>query len=169
MFDDYAGIGFFADPSLTPEQKGIEIKAPVGEAKVLGLGAGVISLSAALPLQAGDSVFLGDEEAGDPADGDLAKALAGAPGYAFARVTVGPGGERGVHHYKAVDIASDNRIAPQAEATSEHRFAIPPGCGSAKISVTVLYRPVPVRLARERGWEARDYVIAKAEETIALP
>jgi hypothetical protein len=74
-----------------------------------------------------------------------------------------------VPHYRAVDIASDNRIAPQAEATSTHRFTIPPGCGAAKITATVLYRPVPVRLARERGWEARDYVIATAEETIALP
>ncbi|NUQ78715.1 MAG: carboxypeptidase regulatory-like domain-containing protein [Polyangiaceae bacterium] len=169
VFDDYAGIGFFADPGLSPEQKGIEIREPVGEAKVLAAGAGTISLSAALPLQAGDIVFLGDEEAGPPADGDIAKALAGTPGYAFARVMTGPGGERGVPHYKALDIASDNRIAPQAEATSEHRFAIPPGCGTATIAATVLYRPVPLHLARERGWEARDYVIATAKETIALP
>ena len=168
VFDDYAGIGFFADPSLPPEQKGIEVRAPVGEAKVTAAGGGTISLSAALPLQAGDVVFLGDE-AGAPADGQSARALAGAPGYAFARVLVGPGGERGVHHYEAVDIASDNRIAPQAEATSEHRFAIPPGCSTATISATVLYRPVPVHLARERGWEALDYVIATAEETIKLP
>ena len=169
VFDDYVGIGFFADPSLQPEQKGIEVRAPVGEAKVLAVGGGTIKLSAALPLQAGDIVFVGDEEAVALADGEIAKALAGAPGVVFARVMVGPGGERGVPHYKAVDIASDNRIAPQAEATSEHRFAIPPGCGAAKIKATVLYRPVPVRLARERGWEARDYVIATAEETVALP
>lgn len=169
VFDDYDGIGFFADGSLTPEQKGIEVRAPVGEAKVMTAGAGAISLEAALPLQAGDIVFLGDEEVGAPVDGEMAKALAGAPGYAFARVMVGPGGERGVPHYKALDIVSDNRIAPQAEATSEHRFAIPPGCGTATLSATVLYRPVPVRVARERGWEARDYVIATAKETIALP
>jgi hypothetical protein len=169
VFDDYAGIGYFADPSLTPEQKGIEVRAPVGEAKVWAAAGGTITLSAALPLQPGDIVFLGDEAAGAPADGQIARALAGAAGYAFARVLVGPGGEREVPHYKAVDIASDNRIAPQAEATSEHRFVIPPGCSSAKVSAAVLYRPVPVRLARERGWDARDYVIATAEEMIALP
>lgn len=169
MFDDYEGIGYFADPGLTPAQKGLEIREPVGEAKVLSAAAGTLSLDAALPLQPGDIVFLGDAAAGAPADGDLARALAGAPGYAFARVMVGPGGERGAPHYRAIDIASDNRIAPQAEATSAHRFAVPPGCSSATITATVLYRPVPVGLARERGWEARDYVIAEAKETIALP
>jgi hypothetical protein len=76
VFDDYEGIGFFADPSLPPEQKGIEVRAPAGEAKVMAVGGGTITLSAALPLQAGDTVFLGDEEAGALVDGEMAKALA---------------------------------------------------------------------------------------------
>jgi hypothetical protein len=168
LFDDYAGVGFFADPSLDPAQKGIEIRVPVGEATVLDVSAGAIELDASLALLPGDRVYLGDARAGAPEDGEPAKALAGAAGYAFARALVGQGGERHVPHYRARDIASDNRLAPMALATTTHAFAAPAGCGEATLTATLLYRPVPVGLARERAWDARDYVIARGEEIVAL-
>ena len=66
-------------------------------------------------------------------------------------------------------MVSDNRIAPQAQATTTHAFTVPPGCASATISAAVIYRPIPVGLARQRGWNARDYAITTTSQTIVLP
>jgi hypothetical protein len=169
MFDDYSGIGFFADPALTPAQKGIPIRAPVGEATVISASGGVITLGSALPVQPGDTVFLGEPEAWPPVDGMVAPALAGAVGESFARTLVDPLGQRGVPHYRAIDMVSDNRIGPLAKATTTHAFAIPAGCASATITAVVVYRPLPLALSRQRGWDARDYVIATTAQTVALP
>jgi hypothetical protein len=168
-FDDYAGVGFFANPALTPPQKGLEIRTPVGEAQVISTSGGVLTLGAALALQAGDQVFLGEPEAWPPVDGMVAPALAGSVGYSFARTLVDPLGQRGVPHYRAIDMVSDNRIAPQAVATTTHAFAIPPGCPSATLTAVVVYRPIPLGLGRQRGWDARDYVIATTTQTVVLP
>ncbi|MEP7125652.1 MAG: hypothetical protein ABJE95_32280 [Byssovorax sp.] len=169
MFDDYVGIGFFADPALTPAQKGLPIRSPVGEAAVVSVSGGVVTLASPLALQAGDTVFLGEPEAWPPVDGMVAPALAGAVGESFARTLVDPLGQRGIPHYRAIDMVSDNRIAPQSKATTTHAFAIPMGCASATVTAVVVYRPIPVALARQRGWDARDYVIATTSQTFALP
>ena len=167
-FDDYPAVGFFANPALTPAQKGLAIYAPVGEATVASVGAGAVTLSAALATQPGDRVYLGDALAWPPVDGDPSLALAGSAGYSFARVMVDSTGRRGAPPYRAVDIASDNRIPPLAPATTTHVFAIPPGCASGQITATALYRPLPVGLSRERGWDAKDYVIASASKAVSL-
>jgi hypothetical protein len=169
MFDDYAGIGFFADPALTPAEKGIEIRTPIGEANVLSSAGGVIALDAPLALQPGDVLFVGEAQAWPPADGAASRALAGVAGYSFARTLVDAGGKRQTPHYRAVDMVSDNRIAPLATATTTHSFAVPLGCSSATVSAAVLYRPLPLGLSRERGWDAHDYVVATEATTIALP
>ena len=93
----------------------------------------------------------------------------GAAGQSFARVLVDAAGERLVPHYKAVDMASDNRLAPQIEQVTAHTFALPPACDAAQVSATLVYRPVPLHLAALRGWEAKDWVIAEASESVALP
>src|SRR5690606_253041 len=59
-FEDYAGIGFFADPSLSPAEKGRPLRAPVGDAVVIAVAGDVLTLDASLPLLAGDLVHLGD-------------------------------------------------------------------------------------------------------------
>jgi hypothetical protein len=169
MFDDYAGVGFFADPSLSPMEKGREIRAAIGEARITGVAGNTLTLSAAPALQPGDVVFLGDALSWPIADGSPSAALAGRAGYSFARTLVDAAGTRGVPHYRAVDMESDNRIAPGATATTMHAFAIPPGCPTAQVRASVIYRPVPVGLARPRGWDARDYVIAAVAHTITLP
>jgi hypothetical protein len=102
-------------------------------------------------------------------DGAASPALAGAVGYSFARTLIDPLGQRGVPHYRAVDMVSDNRLAPQAQATTTHAFAVPPGCASATIEAVVVYRPIPLGLGRQRGWDAKDYVIAATSQTVALP
>src|SRR6185312_3437593 len=102
-------------------------RTPVGEATVISAGGGMIALSAALPVQNGDVVYLGDALAGQVAEGDASRALAGRAGWAFARVLVDAAGARGVPHHRAVDIASDDRIADGTTAATTHAFAIPAG------------------------------------------
>jgi Cytochrome c554 and c-prime len=169
VYDDYVGIGLFADPGLTAMEKGLEIRTPVAEAAVVAVGGGSLTLASAVVVQPGDLVYLGDPLLAAPADGDASRALAGAAGYTFARVLVDPAGSRGVPHYRAVDIVSDNRIAPEAQVTTTHSFAVPMGCADATVTATLLYRPIPVGLGRERGWSPVDYVVASATEDVALP
>jgi hypothetical protein len=141
----------------------------VGEATVTGVTGSTLTLGQALGALSGDVIYLGDAPAWPPADDAASLSLAGRAGYSFARTLVDPGGARGVPHYRAVDMLSDNRLSPGVIATTKHAFAIPPGCTSATLSAAVLYRPVPVALARERGWEAHDFVVATASTTVALP
>jgi hypothetical protein len=167
-FDDYAGIGFFADPNLMPDEKGMEIFAPVGEASVTSAANGQVTLDAALSVQPGDVLYLGDALPASLDDGASSLALAGAAGYTFSKVMVDPAGARHVPHYRAIDIASDNRIPPQGKQKTQHVFAIPKGCASGKVTATLIYRPVPVDMARLRGWEAKDWVIAKTSQSVTV-
>ena len=168
MFDDYAGIGFFADPALTPQEKGLPMLAPVGEATVVSAANGDVVLDLGLTVQAGDIVYLGDALPAALDDGSPSLSLAGAAGYTFAKTLVDPSGERHVAHYRAVDIVSDNRIPPQGARSTSHTFTVPAGCTSGAVTATLLYRPVPSDMARLRGWEAKDWVIGKATENITL-
>jgi hypothetical protein len=168
-YDDYVGVGFFADPTLTPPEKGIEIHAPAGEATITAVNGTTITLSAPLGAQAGDILYLGEPLAWPPMDGTDAIALAGRAGYSFARTLVDASGARGAPHYRAVDMISDNRIPPLATAKTTHSFAIPPGCNAATVSAVLLYRPFPLVLGRERGWETQDFVVATGTAMSTLP
>lgn len=167
-YDDYSGVGRFADPSLRAADKGLEIHAPVGEARVASAGDGVITLDRELPAQPGDVVYLGTLSAAPPVDGEPSAALAGAAGYTFAKVLVDPAGARHAPQHRAVDIASDNRIAPGKSAATHHGFALPAGCAAATVTATLLYRPIPLALSRERGVRANDYVVSSAATTVPL-
>jgi hypothetical protein len=166
-FDDYDGVGLFEGATLTSSEKGMEIADPIGAATIVSVVGTVVTLDASVPAAAGDLAYLGDADPASFTDGDPARALAGSPGWAFSKVLVDPDGDRGVPHFRAVDIVSDNRIRPLASATTQHRFAIPPGCTAADVRATVLYRPLPVTLAGERAWDARDFVVAT--KTVPTP
>ena len=88
------------------------------------------------------------------------RALAGASGFAFSKVLLDDQGNRHVPHYRAVDIVSDNRIAPGTHTITEHRFTVSEGCDSGSVRANVLYRPIPIHLSQERGWDSKDYEIA---------
>jgi len=168
IYDYYvAPVGLFQ--SLAAADKGMEIMAPVGSASVVSAGAGALTLDATLSLQSGDVIYLGDAVSDPINDGDDSGNLAGAPGYTFARIMLDSGGTRHVPHFRAVDIASDNRIPPGKNATTTHEFSVPADCTTATVRASVLYRPVPTVIASLRGWEANDYVIATAEQTIGVP
>ncbi|MRG96775.1 carboxypeptidase-like regulatory domain-containing protein [Polyangium spumosum] len=165
-FLDYPGIGFFANPALSPADKGIPIRLPVAELKVLSAENGHIVAEGAAAVMPGDRVFLGDALAAELLDGANSTALAGAPGQTFARVLVDAEGKRSAPHHRAVDMASDSRLPPLSPVTSAHAFELPAGCPGATVTATALYRPVPAEMAKERGWEARDWVVAARKELV---
>ena len=100
-----------------------------------------------------------------PGEGDIAyrisapEELAGSAGFGFARVLSGSDGDRMVPHFMAVDVVSDNRLLPQAEFVSEHQFQSP--CSTPRVSARLIHRPYPLTLARERGWDVNDQVMAE--------
>jgi FtsP/CotA-like multicopper oxidase with cupredoxin domain len=114
------------------------------------------SLVLDLPLPEGDAVYLSRPHRSMPD-------LAGAPGVAFARVMAGPDGRRMVPHYRAVDVVSDNRLLPQAEWTSTHRFAA--GCEDPVVTAQLWYRRLPGDLVRERGWRISDVAMTEAKSS----
>lgn len=166
-FDDYDGVGIFAGNTLTPAEKGLEIHEPVATASVVSAGGGQLQLDQSLTVLAGDIVYLGDPAA--TSDAQTSLHLAGAAGYTFSKVLTDNANARGVAHYRATDIASDNRIPPGDNAITTHSFTALGGCTSATVTAIVLYRPHPTAMAAERGWDASDYVIATGQATVPLP
>ena len=160
---DYDGAGSFGDGSFTAEQKGMPEEQVVGEAEVIAVDGDQVSLSAALPE--GDLAYRVVDPGGIPADGAPAADLAGAPGFGFAKVLVGPDGSRMVPHFLAVDVASDNRLLPSATWTSAHSFA--PCTGEVALTAALIYRRLPRALAEERGWSLTDARFATVRRTLA--
>ena len=95
-----------------------------------------------------------------PPEGELrwlvrdARQLAGASGFAFARVMADAAGREMVPHFLATDVTSDNRLMPQQSFTSTHVFTT--DCPDPQVHARLLYRPFPMALAAERGWDVRD-------------
>lgn len=154
---DYQGFGPFSDGRFEAEDKGMPVEEVVGSATIVAVDGDRVSFDAALPD--GDVAYLG-EGSGLPEDGDPVTARAGDAGFAWARVTAGADGSLGVPSFLAVDIASDNRLLPQASWTSSHRFE--PACAEPEVTGRLYYRAYPLSLARERGWEAIDVLMAEA-------
>ena len=168
VFDDYAGIGDFADPALSAEDKGVEVMTPVGTATVAEVTDDTLLLDGLLPLEVGDQVYLGEARPEEGwVDGAPSRHLAGLAGHTFSRVLVDSSGNRQVPHYKAVDMVSDNRIGPGQAALSSHGFRLPSGCTDVSVTATVLYRPHPLNLAVERAWDAADHVISTASAQVS--
>ena len=148
---EYDGFGRFAVGAFRAEQKGMPLETYVGEAQIVGLEDGVATFDA--PLPEGDFAYLARPSHPNPG-------LAGAPGFGFARVTVGADGQRMVPHFAAVDIASDNRLMPQQSWTSNHIFA--DDCaGTPQIHARLVYRAYPPALARARGWPMEDILMTE--------
>ncbi len=139
---DYEGYGAFGDGTFTAEQKGLPTEGLVGVVTVTEVaGDGTVTTEPALPL--GDRVYR-----------LIPTALAGTPGWAFARVTANSAGEVMVPHAFATDIVSDNRLAPQQSWTSTHRFE---ACAAgATVTATLVHRNYPWAEATARGWALQD-------------
>ena len=142
---DYVGYGPFGDGTFDAAAKGMPVESHVGEVSVTAVDGDTVTLSGPLP-------------AGDIAYRVRGSALAGAPGFGFARVMVGADGARMVPHFAAVDVASDNRLLPFTEWPTTHEFAAT--CTDPVVRVALVHRPYPLDLARERGWAPRDLVFS---------
>jgi len=148
---DYQGVTPFRAGGFTPEGRGMAVEVLVGEREIVAIEDGVARFDA--PLPEGDIAYLGDPLIG-PEGSTHAPAIAGAPGFGFARVAVSRSGERMPMSHRAVDIVSDNRLMPQESWTSEHRFAS--SCADPEVVATLSHRAYPFHLARERHWELID-------------
>lgn len=133
----------------------------VGESKVMAVAPdGTVRLDR--PLPTGDVAFLG--EALDLGS-SRPQRLAGAPGFAFARVFVDKQGKLNVPSFRAVDIRSDNRILPRQQWTSEHRFEL--RCATPKVQATLLYRSFPPDWVEQRDWDRPDIIVKRVQ--VQLP
>ncbi len=142
---DYRGVPPFDD--WPPEAKGLPVTRVVGEVRVEAVTDGVARFDEALPE--GSHAYLVREP----------EMLAGAPGFAFARVMVDRNGQRMAPHFLAVDVASDNRLMPQQAWTSTHVFQT--RCPEPEVRATLRYRSAPLHLARERRWNVTDEIMAE--------
>ena len=156
---DYAGWGPFGDGTFDAAQKGMPVEQVVGSAKIASVTDGKVSFET--PLPEGDVAYL-THGAGLPVEGEGASARAGAAGFAFARVLVSATGERMVHHWQAVDIASDNRLLPGVPWTSQHTFAA--GCEEPTVTAVLTYRAYPWSLADQRGWTLKEQVVTQDDK-----
>jgi putative hemolysin len=147
---DYAGFGPFGDGRFSAEEKGLADLRVVGASTVLEVTPdGIATLSA--PLAEGDLVFRGRSQGAD------AQPLAGAPGFAFARVLADADGRRMVPHHRAVDVVSDNRILPGSSWATVHTFDA--ACAEPSVTARLTYRAYPWELAEARGWDNADRVV----------
>lgn len=135
---DYDGYGPFGDGTFSVEDKGLAAWTVVGEVSVTADGL-------AGPLPEGDLAILGS-----------ASAMAGAPGFGFARVTADADGNRMVPHHQAVDVVSDNRLLPAQEWTSTHTFDVSACTDDPVVSAVLTHRAFPLEVAEQTGQPPRD-------------
>lgn len=154
-FVDYTGYGPFGDGTFAPDQKGLPVEVFAGERTVTAVAGDTVTLDGPLPI--GDRAYR-VPPAALPVDGDPITALAGAPGFGFARVLAGATGERMVPHHAAVDVVSDNRLLPQTQWTSTHRFD-GTGCAQPTTEAVLVHRAFPWAEAAEKAWTVPDSVM----------
>lgn len=142
---DYAGFGPFGDGTFDAAEKGLAREIVVGSATVTA----VAPIAFDRPLPAGDVAYLTRDEGS-----------AGQPGFAFARVLADPTGRTMVPHAEATDVVVDNRLMPQASASTVHQFDTP--CPDPIVHARLLYRRFPTALARARGWAPGEATMAEA-------
>lgn len=155
-FRDYDGPGAFAKGGLAAGDKGLPVEDFAGERIIVGVAAdGAVTLDA--PLPGGDVVYRVEAATVAPP-----RHLAGAPGFAFARVLTSDTGQRQVPHFLARDVAFDDRLPPGRAMITKHRFAAP--CAVPKVRARLLHRPYPLWLAEQRGWPVVDRVVVEVKK-----
>ena len=162
-YQDYTGIGYFAEPERTLEEKGMPDYILVGQTAVTEVEVG-LAMNEALELQPGDRLFLVSTSA-TLEDGMPSQGLVGRAGQSFAKVLMDAEGSLQVPHYKATDILRDNRIPPGSNLVMPHTFQLDEGCTTGTVTATMLYRPHPMNLSQQYGWEAQDFVISQTQVT----
>ncbi|MCB9521595.1 MAG: hypothetical protein H6699_12095 [Myxococcales bacterium] len=143
---DYDGFGPFGDGTFAADAKGLRVERLAGVRVAVAVdAAGVVTFDA--PLPDGDRVY----RAAGP------RALAGSPGWVFARVLGDASGATMVPHHRAVDVVSDNRLLPQQSWISHHVFD--GACEAPVFTATLIHRRYPLELERERSWPEGDRLV----------
>jgi hypothetical protein len=132
----------------------------VGQSTIVAVNGDQVQLD--VPLPVGDLALRGRPDYFASNDPLTAAAVAGAPGFAFARVLADDAGELMVPHHRAVDVISDNRILPQQEWSSTHVFAS--ACADPIVDAVLVHRAYPVKLADERGWTNTQQVMVEVSQ-----
>ncbi len=145
-FHDYPGPGPFGDGTFDAAAKGMPVETFAGQATITEVDGDQVTFDT--PLPEGDVAY---RVGADTAE------YAGAAGFGFAKVLTGPDGRRMVPHFRAVDVASDNRLLQGKTWTSTHQF--PATCETPEVRAVLVYRPFPLELTRERRWEATDRIL----------
>ena len=156
---DYAGpgVGWFSEPTTLAADKGLRALEFIEEILVVSAdGESAVIAHEPADLLPGDQVFI-------TGPGQLA----GVSGWLYAKTLVDGAGRIGVAHYRAVDIGSDNRIAPRGEGVSLHRFALPGAGESVTITVTLIKRRYQASVADRYGWDVTDTVVRTEELSFA--
>lgn len=153
---DYQGPGPFGNGRFSPAEKGLEMTEYVGASKVLQVyDNGQVLLDN--PLPKGSVALLTDSA---KLDKHAPLMLAGAPGYAFARVYADKDGKLNVPSFRAVDIVIDNRIPAQKSVSTQHLFD-GAGCQEPRIHAALLYRSFPPDWVRHWKWTRDDLVMTE--------
>lgn len=154
---DYEGFGPFGDGSFDAAAKGLPRYGFVGQATVVAVNGDQVSFDQ--PLPAGDLAVRGRPAPLSGGDATVPEAVAGAPGFGFARVLADAEGATMAPHHRAVDVRSDNRLLPQTEWTSTHLFES--ACAEPVVEATLVHRAYPVAIATERGWDNPQQVMVE--------
>ena len=157
---DYEGFGPFGDGSFDAAQKGLPQLRVLGQASVIAVNGDQVTLDQ--PLPPGDLAYRGRPDPFTAGAPTAAAAVAGAPGFAFARVLADQDGAHMVPHHRAVDVVADNRLLPQHEWTSAHVFEAT--CAEPIVDALLVHRAYPVELAAERGWASVQQVMVEVSK-----
>jgi hypothetical protein len=149
---DDEGPGTASTQGLSAAEKGLPELSYLGEFQVLQQSGDEVLLASSPPaLEDGDLLFLvGADD------------LAGSPGWLYAKTLLDANGLQGVAHFRAVAIASDNRIAAGGSNASVHRF---PDVDGLTITASLIRRRIAQTVARPYGWPLEDEVVGTAEES----
>jgi hypothetical protein len=161
-YEEYVGIGRFADASLSPAEKGLAKYTSVAKSLITEVNDNTLTLDTSLSLESGDIVYIVENNIALQ-DDQPSKGLAGMAGQSFAKILVDSQGAQQVPHYRATDILRDNRIPPGSNVVLNHVFELPDGCSTGSISAKMIYRPIPMIVAAEYNWASNDFIIATTE------
>lgn len=144
--DSGPGTRWFED--LSAEERGLPLYRLVDQVPVTGVSGDTATLARApVGAEPGDRVYLCTDDE-----------YAGAAGWLYAKTLVDADGSRGVAHFRAVDIASDNRIAPGVRARTAYAVDLPGGTVTARLVRRRYAAPVAARY----GWDPGDLELLRA-------
>ncbi|MBI2377234.1 MAG: hypothetical protein HYV07_24755 [Deltaproteobacteria bacterium] len=101
-------------------------------------------------------------------EGDSPRDYAGKPGRGYAKVLGDGTGARNVLFWRATEVIEDTRIRAGQKELAEFRFGVPADGGPVTVKATLIYRRAFIDLARAKGWDMEDIVIAQKDVSLTL-